>query len=283
MNEIKITIFHTGKVCVSPYLPFGGDCNLLQASGLSTKKKDRLWLPVSCYLIEHPKGKILVDCGWHQEMSPNGIYDKKAQIKSLGSKILYHINQGVVELGQTIDEQLKKIGIQPSDLDFVILTHLDCDHANGLELVKDAKKIFVSNDELLCVRKKHPIIQIRFQKKWWEHTKIQGFDWNDIKGPVHESYDLFGDSSVQLIHIPGHSDGLCAVKIMNDEGKYVLLYSDGGYASKSWNDMILPGISMNKKEMFKSLEWIKQQSLDENCVESLANHDASVQPHTIIL
>lgn len=58
MEQIKIRIFHIGWVCVSPYLPFGGDdCNILKASGLMTKKKDRLWLPVSAYLIEHPKGK----------------------------------------------------------------------------------------------------------------------------------------------------------------------------------------------------------------------------------
>ena len=39
---------HTGEVSVSPYLPFGGDnCNLLKASGMTTPKKDWIWLPVS--------------------------------------------------------------------------------------------------------------------------------------------------------------------------------------------------------------------------------------------
>ncbi|WP_157047811.1 hypothetical protein [Cellulosilyticum ruminicola] len=47
MEEIKIRIFHTGSVYVSPYLPFGGDhCNMIKASGITTKKKNRLWLPV---------------------------------------------------------------------------------------------------------------------------------------------------------------------------------------------------------------------------------------------
>ena len=56
MSTIKIHVFHTGKVCVSPYLPFGGeDCSLLKVSGLFEKKENRLWLPVSAYLIEHPK------------------------------------------------------------------------------------------------------------------------------------------------------------------------------------------------------------------------------------
>ncbi len=95
-------MFHTGEVRVSPYLPFGGDnCNLLKASGMTTPKKDWMWLPVSCYLVEHPKGRILVDTGWHRDMSPDGVYDKKAQIKSLGSWILYHVNQGRIAAGLT--------------------------------------------------------------------------------------------------------------------------------------------------------------------------------------
>lgn len=77
---IKIHVFHTGEVRVSPYLPFGGDhCNLLKASGITTPKEDWIWLPVSVYLIQHPKGLILVDTGWHRDMS----LDKKNQRQSL--------------------------------------------------------------------------------------------------------------------------------------------------------------------------------------------------------
>ncbi len=56
MADIKIHVFHTDEVCVAPNLPFGGDnCNAVKASGVFGKKEDRLWLPVSAYLIEHPK------------------------------------------------------------------------------------------------------------------------------------------------------------------------------------------------------------------------------------
>ena len=63
-------------------------------------------------MIEHPKAKILVDCGWNREMSPNGEFDKAAQIKSLGSRLLYLVNQGVVEKGEAVDEQLNKLGLE---------------------------------------------------------------------------------------------------------------------------------------------------------------------------
>lgn len=283
MNEIKIHVFHTGHVKVSPYLPFGGeDCNILKATGLFIPKRKWLTLPVSCYLIEHPKGLILFDAGWHRNMSPNGTFNKKAQIKSLGNYILYKTNQGWVEKEQCIDEQLMKMGLKPSDLDYVILSHLDCDHANGLSLVKDAKHIMVSNAELKFANKKNFMTRIRYQNKWWKDINLLGFDFNGSEGPFKRSYDLFGDGSILLINIQGHSDGLCALKIINKENdNYVLLYSDGGYATKSWNEMILPGIIDNKEKGKKTLEWIKKESLNPHCIESLANHDSNVIPHII--
>ena len=278
---MKIHVMHTGEVRVSPYLPFGGDnCNLLKASGMTTPKEEWIWLPVSVYLIEHPKGLILVDTGWHRDMSPEGVYDKKAQVKSLGSRVLYNVNQGQIPLGEAVDEQLATMGIKPSDLDYVLLTHLDCDHANGLRAVKDAKHILVAAEELECARKNG---FIRYKKKWWEGVDMQTIEWNGTEGPAGKSFDLFGDGSIKMINIPGHCDGLCAVKISREDGKYVLLFSDGGYATKSWKEMITSGVSLDKEMQRKSLMWIREQSMDANCIESLATHDTDIKPHVIEL
>ena len=81
--------------------------------------------------------------------------------------------------------------------------------------------------------------------------KLKGFNYNDNEGPFGKAFDLFGDESIKMINIPGHSDGLCAVKIKNSEGKYVLLFSDGGYGEKSWREMITSGISMDKGKQKK--------------------------------
>lgn len=282
MSNIKIHIFHTGEVCVAPDLPFGGDhSNAIKASGVFGKKEDRLWLPVSAYLIEHPKGKFLVDTGWAREMSPEGTFDKKAQIRSLGSRMLYEVNQGRIGLGQCIDEQLLEMGIKDTDLDAVLITHLDCDHANGLKQVKGARKFMVSADEVRFANK--ITNKIRYYKGWWEGIPLTAFEWNDTQGPVGRSYDLLGDGSIELINIPGHADGLFAVKVKNEEGKFVLLFSDGGYARKSWEDMITSGIAADKSMQKQSLQWIREQSLDPDCVESLANHDPDIACHVIEL
>ena len=148
---------------------------------------------------------------------------------------MYNVNQGQIPLGEAVDEQLAAMNIKPSDLDYVLLTHLDCDHANGLRAVKDAKHIIVAQEELDCARKNG---FIRYKKKWWEGVDLETIEWNGTEGPAGKSFDLFGDGSVKMINIPGHCNGLCAVKITREDGKYVLLFSDGGYATKSWKEMI---------------------------------------------
>ena len=49
MTNIKIHVFHCGKVCVAPDIPFGGEkTNIIKASGLLTLK-----INVYGYLYQH--------------------------------------------------------------------------------------------------------------------------------------------------------------------------------------------------------------------------------------
>lgn len=282
MGTIKIHIFRTGEVRVSPYLPFGGDhCSLLKASGLTTPKSKWIWLPVFCYYIEHPKARVLFDTGWHRNMSPHGVYDKRAQIRSLGFRLLYMANQGRIPMGEAVDEQLAALGVKPQDLDYVLLSHLDCDHANGLRQVKDARHILVSKTEMEGADAGNFQSRIRFRRRWWDGVALKTFDWNGAEGPAGHSYDVLGDGSLKMIHIPGHSAGLCALKITNPDGKFVLLFADGGYATRSWQQMTTSGIALDKVKQKQSLQWIREQSLSPDCIVSLASHDSEVKPHVI--
>lgn len=281
MDNITIHILHCGQVHTSPYLPFDTDgAGMLKVAGIGVPREEWVWMPVSAYYIEHPRAKILVDTGWSRRISPEGTLDKKAQIAELG-RVLYSMNQGFLPAGDAVDEQLARLGVTPSELDYVVLTHLDCDHVCGVHQVAAARHILVSETEMASARKFSVTNRFRFQKRWWEGVPLELFPWTGTEGPFHRSYDLLGDGSVQLINIPGHTDGLVAVKITGSDGRYVLIDSDGAYGSKSWEDMILPGIADNRKEQLESLRWIRRMSLDSNCVESLANHDKDITPHTV--
>ena len=130
-DKIRIHMLHCGMVRTTRWLPFNNDhVSMARVAGLFVPEKDWEWLPVSCYYIEHPKGKILVDTAWSRRMSPDGVEDKRAQIRELGY-FLYRINQGFTPEGQTVDEQLKAMGVRTADLDYVLLTHLDEDRKRG--------------------------------------------------------------------------------------------------------------------------------------------------------
>jgi len=278
-DKIKIHVLHTGEVCVSPGLPYY-DAKVKSPFQLgilsSYGRKNRIWIPVSCYLIEHPKGLILFDTGWSREMSPDGTYDKKAQKKHLGF-LHYCLNQGKVSMGETAEEQLAKRGIKPEDIDYVILSHMHSDHASALRSFKNAKKILLSEEENEDITK----YAYRYATGQWKGVKLETFHLeNNGIGPVGKSLDFFRDGTIELINIPGHTSGLCAMKISNGGG-FVLLFADGGYAEKSWKELIRPGTALDGSMAMKSLKWIHDTALDPNCVEALANHDPGVDPHTI--
>ena len=47
----------------------------------------------------------------------------------------------------------------------------------------EAKRILVSNDEIRFAENGSLMNRIRYNKEWWNGTKLDGFDWNGTDGP----------------------------------------------------------------------------------------------------
>ncbi|WP_339291123.1 MBL fold metallo-hydrolase [Paenibacillus sp. FSL E2-0201] len=187
-----------------------------------------------------------------------------------------------IPAGQAVDEQLLSLGYTSKDLDYIILSHLDGDHAGRLQLVKEANNILVSSEELEA--SKGWSRAIRYNSKQWEGINLQPFEFIDSGiGPMKRSFDSLKYGSLQLIWSPGHSRGLTSLMVKNDYEDYVLLVADTRYATKSWEKLIIPGISVNKKQAYQSLKWVKEMTRQPNCIAALASHDPDVKPHTITL
>ncbi len=273
MCRINIHVLNSGVVIVDSELAFstGESHNPLAFTGLFRSKVHEITLPVSAYLIEHPKRLVLVDTGCHT--------DVRNHMFSYLGPFLYLANKAYLPEGEAINEQLQKLGYKTSDIDKVVLTHLDCDHVSGLKLVADAKSIMVNNLEYDGAMGN----PVRYKKSMWEGVPLKLFEYRaSNEGIAHRSYDLYGDGVIQLVYTPGHSKGMCTVKITNNN-KFILLTADCGYGSKSWNDLILPGLNYDKEEMLEALNWVQLQSEDSNCVAVIANHDATIKPHVISL
>ena len=273
-EKIKINILHLGDTIVDEcgiFMPKRKPLNPLAFAGIFRSRKHQLTIPVTAYLIEHPKGKILIDTGFNKTVR----HDPVKELTWIHNKI----NKPIQAPGEAVDEVLASMGIKPSDLDYVIVSHLHTDHASGLKLVKDAKNILVSEEELAYAATE----KVKYVHHMWEGVNLKTFKLTASPyGPVKRSYDLFGDESIIFVYLPGHTPGLVGTLIQNN-GKFVLLTSDCGYAYKSWEQMIPPWHITTREEIFKSFEWISAMAKKNGCVACLANHETDLKSRVIEL
>lgn len=268
MPNIKVHIFHNGFVYVDKAVPLHEN-NPLAATGFMRSKKKRMKLPVSSYLIEHPKGKILIDTGWDTKYSDEKIKRFFGMVQKASTPI--------IKKDEGIDTKLKNLGLTDSDIDAVYYSHLDLDHTNGTALVKNAKHFYAAKEEIEGAKKN----TIRFNKKDWSMVNLEAFEFQETGiGPVGRSLDIFGDNSVILVHTPGHSAGHTSVLVKGSE-KYLIIGGDAAYIPESFEKRVIPGYLVNKEKAYKSLDYLIECKNDPNCIGVFVNHDPTVKEQII--
>ena len=278
---MKIHILHCGFIRVSESVPYGNRIDLTNtARQLTAPDRNRITLPVCTYLIEHPKGLILVDTGWCREISPRGVYDPKAVGRVLPPHLAALFHPFLPE-GMAVHEQLTHMGIRPEDLDYVLLTHLDPDHVAGLRHVKNARHIILPEDEYFWSCR--TVYKSRQPWNLWHDQPIERLYYRGSPlGPNRWAIDLFGDESIQLVNVPGHTDGQAAIIIRN-AGHFVLLAADAAYSPRNWQEMITPGFGFGREWQLKSLKWIAELAADPCCTAVLCSHDPKIAPTSITI
>ncbi|WP_274363747.1 N-acyl homoserine lactonase family protein [Paenibacillus thermotolerans] len=269
MKTANIHVLHTGQVYIDRALAFEEKTlHPLPFTGWLRPASKKSWVPVSSYLIEHPKGLLLIDTGWHEDMRSN-------PRKHLG-RLSYSMFKGALPEGQSIREQLLQRGIRPTDLDYVVISHMHSDHISGVKHVAGAKKILTSELEWKAAHK-----DVGYTRSMWEGVDITPAALHDIPhGPYRRGVDLFQDGTLYLVHTPGHSRGQLSALVLTASG-WVLLASDVGYAKASFEQALLPGIKTSREEAAQSLRWAAAFGARSDCAAVLANHDPVIRPHTI--
>lgn len=253
MDKIILHIFHTGKVKVDQAIPLH-ERNPLAVTGLFRSKEKKMLLPVSAYLIEHPKGKILIDTGWDTKYAT----ERPKQLFGMVDKV----SAPLIKADEGIDRKLKMVGLLPADIDHVFISHMDFDHVSGLRLVKDAKDICCSEEEWTACNK----FSLRYVDTWTGICNVRTFSYKQSGiGPVGRSYDIFDDGTLLLVHTPGHSHGLFSVRICGKDG-YIILGNDGAYLPESFTAQKIPGFTVNNQLAAKTLDWLIQCKKDSSCM-----------------
>ena len=237
-------------------------CGTIRVPQSRNPLAQRIVLPVWCYLIEHPvHGPILVDTGLSDQPLPANL------------QRYYHLTPGPL-----ITEQLNKHGIAARDLTAVILSDLDPDHTGGLQSLRDAKRVLVSEEEYYWTARS--VFARRQPRSLWEETLgleayyLRGVSW----GPAKHALDLFGDESVFLILTHGHTFGNCTT-MLQWNGKKLLLAGNAVRSGRTLEDDYV----YHPHQQVKTIQWLRQMREDSACIGILTTHDPKESEHKIEL
>ncbi|WP_088340113.1 N-acyl homoserine lactonase family protein [Robiginitalea sediminis] len=142
------------------------------------------------YVVVHPKGTLMWDAGLSQGLvgmpepytSPDGNFS--------------------VSRPDSLATQLAAIGMTPADIDFLSLSHTHFDHSGHAEalpgatwLVQESEYAWISSPEMEAAQPDmfHAVNDIEKVKQ------------------ISGDYDVFGDGTVVIKYMPGHTPGHCAL------------------------------------------------------------------------
>jgi N-acyl homoserine lactone hydrolase len=190
----------------------------------------RVKIPVMGAFIEHPDAKILIDTGVKNTKITAAVECQYAQ-----------------NAEQNPTSQLKRFGLTPEDIDYVIITHLHWDHAGNIDLFKNAK-IVVRREELKEAFVPATPGDMNYNRPDFDNIPNWMFLSNDV------DYELV--SGVTLLSVPGHTPGTQSVLVDTNEGK-IIWASDSVYWHRNWEENKLPGIMSNGDQFLRSITKMK--------------------------
>ncbi len=183
-------------------------------------------------------GWILYDTGYTTRF-----YDVT---KNYPNKI--YANATKVEVTETheVKSQLKKMGLSPSDIKHIVITHFHADHIGGLKDFQEAT--------FYCSKK--AFNHLESMSQFWGFTKgilkdlipsdfttrlkfIEEFSTKIPDEIFGHKYDLWGDDSMFIYELPGHAAGQIGVLLKTEKNTYFLI-ADACWNRKSYTELILP-------------------------------------------
>lgn len=180
------------------------------------KEKQRdITIPVSMWVIDHPKGLVVFDTGNNAAISDGNC-------KSYWQPGLCDFLKPNQKRADVIDMQLQKLGYSVDKVKVVITSHTHLDHAGNMKLFPNA---------IHAIQKKE-LYQGWFPEKFQGRTggafviaDLEGtrdFNFLELDG----DYDLFGDGSVLILSTPGHTIGHQSVKAKLASGRTIIMSQD---------------------------------------------------------
>jgi N-acyl homoserine lactone hydrolase len=198
----------------------------------------------NCYLIRHGNDWLLWDTGVTDAIAamPDGQAPADPRMTRW-------------KRPKTLASQLEQLGVKPSDIKFLAISHTHPDHVGNVEMFPQAR-LLVQKAEYEWP---NPLGVGRFKP---EHpvTKLEG------------DYDVFGDGSVMLIATPGHTPGHQSLLVKLRKTGAIVLTGDAVHFKDNWDNRRVPSGNTDKDKTVTSMERIAS-TLAKEKAQLWINHD----------
>ena len=198
----------------------------------------------SCYLIKHAQGWLLWDTGVADAVAamPSGL--APSDPKSV------HWRRP-----KTLAAQLDQLGVKPSDIKAMAVSHTHPDHVGTVEMfpavmlyVQKAEYDWPGANNTPRFKPEHPV------------TKLEG------------DRDLFGDGSVIILSTPGHTPGHQSLLVKLPNTGAVVLSGDAAHFKENWDNRRVPSNNVDKEQTLASMQKISDVLTREKA-QLWINHD----------
>ena len=198
----------------------------------------------SCYLIKHSQGWFLWDTGVADEVAamPNGLAPADPRA------VLWH-------RPKTLAAQLDQLGVKPSDIKAIAISHTHPDHIGNVEMF--------------------PTATLYVQKAEYEWPGVNGAPRFKPEHPATKlegDRDVFGDGSVTILSTPGHTPGHQSLLVKLPHTGAIVLSGDAVHFKGNWDNLGVPIMNFNKEQTLASMQKISE-TLTKEKAQLWINHD----------
>ncbi|WP_394882026.1 AhlS family quorum-quenching N-acyl homoserine lactonase, partial [Mammaliicoccus sciuri] len=211
--------------------------------------------PIYTVFIDHPEAKILFDTA----CNPNSMGENGRWINQTQKAFPYTADESCY-----LPNRLEQINVDPSEVDYVVASHLHLDHAGCLEYFTNAT-IIVHDDELNGTMQTYARNQKAGAYIWadidaWIKNDLT---WKTIK-PYEDNLEIV--KGVKVLNFgSGHAWGMIGLEVETQELGTLILASDAIYTAESMGDILKPpGILYDSIGWARSVEKIKRLAKEKD-------------------
>ena len=218
--------------------------------GLSNEESPVREMFVPCYLIEH-KGKKMI---WDFGLPPNIV----------GAGVVEYVPGATMRYDVSIIDQLKTLGLEPRDIDFIAPSHLHFDHAGALSLFKGSTLLIqkAERDSVVDAATENVAIDPSLFAGMEDTPTVQ----------LEGDHDVFGDGKVVIYSTPGHTAGHQVLFIDLENTGKVVLSGDLYHFRFSRENQRTPEFNFSRDQTLESMERV-EALLEEKDATLWIEHD----------